>query len=167
MGVRSDMVLDWADETVDVETGHAGTGHAETAEEGGMDVQEFRLALPPIPPSISVARRLVRDTAIDLPEGLVADAELLTSEVVTNAIRYGGGNIELSADRADGSLTIAVYDDGDPVPDPDAAGPAPDAVSGRGLRIVAQVASEWGISTDPSRPGKTVWFRLESDDSAD
>lgn len=125
-----------------------------------MTKQALHVTLPGIPPSISVARRIVRDAAGDLPASLIGDAELLVSELVTNAIRYGGSTIELTADREGESLRIAVHDDGDDLPRTDGAGPAPDAVSGRGLRIVEQVAADWGVTTETTRSGKTVWFRL-------
>ncbi|MGK2875250.1 MAG: ATP-binding protein [Nocardioides sp.] len=122
------------------------------------------MSLPPIPPSISVARRIVRDAAGDLPSSVVGDAELLTSELVTNAIRYGGRSIELFAERVDNLLTVAVSDDGAELPSTTETGPAADAVSGRGLRIVEQVARDWGIRTEENRPGKTVWFRVAAED---
>ena len=117
---------------------------------------EAAFELPPTADSIGRARGIIRDLDADLPGDVVDDAELLVSEVVTNAIRHGGPLIKLSLLVDDHGLTIRVYDGARTMPVP--RHPDVDVPSGRGLQIVEQVASAWGIVLEPT--GKTVWFRV-------
>ncbi len=58
--------------------------------------EEVHVVLPSDPRSIAHARSVVNDATRTLSPDTGGDAELLTSELVTNAIRYGGPTIELS-----------------------------------------------------------------------
>ncbi len=93
--------------------------------------------------------------------GVAADVvgvvELLTSELVTNAVRYSDGPIGLSLRERPAGLRVLVSD-GSPVP-PIARHPAPTDLSGRGMLIIDALASRWGV--DPELDGKTVWFELD------
>ncbi|MFI9246018.1 SpoIIE family protein phosphatase [Streptomyces sp. NPDC053086] len=107
------------------------------------------------PREVARARRLVRERLLDwgLPQ-TVETAELLVSEVVTNAIRHAEGDrIGLRVVRTD-ALLFEVTDDEPALPAMIAAGP--DDESGRGLRVVSRLAREWGASATGHR--KTVWF---------
>jgi anti-sigma regulatory factor (Ser/Thr protein kinase) len=128
--------------------------------------EEVQILLPSDPRSISQARSIVNEVAQSLPAEAAADAELLTSELVTNAIRYGGSRIKLSVSTSDGGLTVQVYDDGGGIPSPGDTAVSPGAVSGRGLQMVDRVAHAWGVSSDEQLPGKTVWFRISADTDA-
>jgi len=101
---------------------------------------------------------MVRAEGAGVRPELAADAELLTSEVVSNAVMHGAPPLSLSVRAGDGHLTVAVSDGGEDLPRFPAGDADPDAVGGRGLRIVQLLASAWGIHT--SARGKTVWFRL-------
>jgi anti-sigma regulatory factor (Ser/Thr protein kinase) len=107
------------------------------------------------------ARRAVR-TALGsgLPRETTDLAELLTSELVTNAIRHGTGSVTLVMNCADGVLAISVSDDDPTMPlvQPD----EPLAAGGRGVRMVQRMAQEWGVTARESGPGKVVWFRLQT-----
>jgi len=87
------------------------------------------------------------------------DAELVISELVTNALRHGLGDIVVRTSVADGHLLqVSVTDSGPELP---ALQPVePDRVGGVGLRIVDRLASEWGVAPFPG--GKTVWAILVS-----
>ncbi|GIG27773.1 hypothetical protein Cma02nite_03730 [Cellulomonas marina] len=89
-------------------------------------------------------------------------AELLTGEVVANAVVHGPATgevrIELSMDAA--VVRVSVSDDGHGHPRP--RHPEPTALSGRGLAIVEALSSAWGTHTSPTG-GTTVWFELEVD----
>ncbi|MFH9941919.1 SpoIIE family protein phosphatase [Streptomyces murinus] len=101
------------------------------------------------------ARRLVREQLLawGLPEP-VETAELLVSEVVTNAVRHAEGDrIGLRVVRTD-ALLFEVTDDEPTLPAMIAAGPRDEY--GRGLRVVSRLAREWGASATGHR--KTVWF---------
>jgi anti-sigma regulatory factor (Ser/Thr protein kinase) len=90
-------------------------------------------------------------------EGLVADAELLTSELVTNAVLHARSDIVVSVAVADGSAEIGVTDESAVPPAPRTA--AESAESGRGLRLVDRLAVDWGVAHLGA--GKQVWFRLD------
>ncbi|MDT0265424.1 SpoIIE family protein phosphatase [Streptomyces sp. DSM 44915] len=96
--------------------------------------------------------RTLRDWGLD---ELVDPAELLVSELVTNAVRHARGPVEVRVVRGS-SLLIEVTD---PVPDPPHERTAtPDDEGGRGLSIVSREARRWGTRSGPA--GKTVWFEL-------
>ncbi|WP_251095588.1 SpoIIE family protein phosphatase [Streptomyces sp. Caat 7-52] len=107
------------------------------------------------PREVARARRLVRERLLDW--GLsqaVETAELLVSEVVTNAVRHAEGDrIGLRVVRTD-ALLFEVTDDEPALPAMITAGPGDE--SGRGLRVVSRLAREWGASAAGHR--KTVWF---------
>jgi anti-sigma regulatory factor (Ser/Thr protein kinase) len=94
-----------------------------------------------------------------VPADLIDMTQLLTSELVTNAVTHGegqGGKVTLEirsfgcclgVDVSDGSL-------GSPV----VCSPADDTEHGRGLLLVARIADSWGYYFDTGR--KHVWFHL-------
>jgi anti-sigma regulatory factor (Ser/Thr protein kinase) len=93
----------------------------------------------------------------------VADvAELLSSELVTNAVVHAHTAVELLAARDDtGGLRVDVYDRAPAdhlEPQPRRADPV--AEGGRGLAIVASLATSWGV--DEAGNGKSVWFTLST-----
>lgn len=116
---------------------------------------------PAAPDAVRTARSLVRRTLDEWRLAHVGDiAALLVSELVTNALRHAAGPIGVRLvcprDGADGVLLVEVSD---PLPDlPRERVAHPDDEDGRGLRLVASVASRWG--TRPGEAGKTVWFEL-------
>lgn len=85
------------------------------------------------------------------------DAQLLATELVTNAVRHARGPIDVRAYVRDGFLRMEVWDH-----DPDAAPAARTADSddedGRGLDIVEKVSSRWGWRS--SNGAKVVWIDL-------
>lgn len=117
------------------------------------DVAQWRLALEAS--EVGRARRLVRERLLQwgLPEA-VETAQLLVSEVVTNAIRHAHTHhVVLRLVRTD-ALLWEVFDDDHELPVLLSAGR--DDETGRGLRVVGALAREWGSSR--SADGKTVWF---------
>jgi anti-sigma regulatory factor (Ser/Thr protein kinase) len=119
------------------------------------DVAEWRLARDPA--EVGRARAAVRE---QLNEWGLARleyvAELLVSELVTNAVRHGRGRlVQLRLVRGD-TLLCEVDDDDHDLPTLLSAGPADEC--GRGLRVVSTLAREWGTSRTST--GKTVWFEL-------
>jgi len=84
-------------------------------------------------------------------------AALLTSELVTNAIRHERGEtVTLAIDCSRDQLRVDVHDTSRSVPAPVRA-PA-EAETGRGLTLVATLADEWGFY--PTLWGKAVYFTL-------
>lgn len=89
---------------------------------------------------------------------VVEEAQLLVSELVTNAIRYGAPPIELQVRCAgEDQLQIWVRDSEPSIPQP--VEPGPDAEGGRGLLLVDLVSEEWGHEGDGE--GKAIWFTLK------
>ncbi|GHI98219.1 hypothetical protein TPA0906_00850 [Streptomyces olivaceus] len=118
-------------------------------------VAEWRLARDPA--EVGRARAAVREQlhTWGLP-GPAASAELMVSELVTNAVRHSHARpVELRLVRAD-TLLCEVDDDDHELPALRSAGPEDE--TGRGLRVVSTLAREWGASR--TRAGKTVWFEL-------
>ncbi|MEV4336115.1 SpoIIE family protein phosphatase [Streptomyces sp. NPDC049590] len=110
--------------------------------------------LDPEPTVVSRARRLVGEqlSAWDLEEA-VFTTELIVSELVTNAIRYGRPPVRLRLLRPGSALVCEVYDAGGSTPHMRRARIFDEG--GRGLLLVAQLAERWG--TRHERTGKTVW----------
>ncbi|MBM6403433.1 ATP-binding protein [Phycicoccus sp. CSK15P-2] len=115
------------------------------------------------PASVSQVRReIVADLETrDLPEDLVGEAEIVASELLTNAVRHArplsDGSVRVRWKIRGDVVEVEVTDGGGAtVPKP-----APRTVwlsSGRGLRIVRSLAHEWGVTED--RTGNVVWATL-------
>ncbi len=87
---------------------------------------------------------------------LLDDAQLVVTELATNAVVHARSPFSVELQRRDGGVRLAVRDAGRARPilrDPD-----PLDTSGRGLRIVAALAAGWGV--EPDGDGKTVWADL-------
>lgn len=123
---------------------------------------EFLVALPSTDAAPAMARHLVAAICRGRPEPAVDIALILTSELVTNAVRYGSEPISLGISLAYGVLHVDVYDGSRVAPRPSPDG-QPDSENGRGLLIVAELASDWGARTRAGSPGKIVWFDLRLD----
>ncbi|MGY1437757.1 ATP-binding SpoIIE family protein phosphatase [Streptomyces reniochalinae] len=117
--------------------------------------------LPPEPRSVARARELAREqlTAWDL-EALGDTTELLVSELVTNALRYGEGNIRLRL-LLERTLVCEVWDAGQVQPRRRRAHDTDEG--GRGLQLVDLLSTGWGSRRVPS--GKAVWFQLPRPES--
>lgn len=117
------------------------------------------LRLQPVSTAPAEARRAVRSAGATHVATTVTDtAELLASELVTNAITHGAGLVTIAIECEDGTLAVAVSDDDPafPVVQPEQLF----AVRGRGLRMVDSMASAWGVAARAEGPGKVVWFRV-------
>ena len=110
------------------------------------------------------ARRHVRGRlAQEVPPHVVADIELLTSELVSNAVRHAtmdaSDTIGLNIAIGPQTIRVTVIDGGtgfdstklDPSPGPDEGG--------WGLFLVEQMSDRWGIDEDPHG----VWFEIDRD----
>lgn len=119
------------------------------------------IALPSDASAAAIARQFVEDNRDHIRPDLVEDAQLLVSEVVTNAVRHGRGEITLVVRVDEPSIGVAVADSGDELPAKPQDAPPPSQTSGRGLMIVDALASAWGVTPNPDpAPGKVVWFEL-------
>ena len=122
-----------------------------------MSPRSRRWLLPSEPASIGRARHSVLRTCQAWELGDVANAELVVSEVVANAVLHGWGHISLRLfDTGDG-LRIEV-EDSNPAPPVTTDGHA-NRLGGYGMQIVERLA-DWGWR--PSGTGKVVWAKIRS-----
>ncbi|NYG06846.1 two-component sensor histidine kinase [Phycicoccus badiiscoriae] len=109
-----------------------------------------------------IRKALVDDLeARDVSAAVVDEAEIVVSELVSNAIRHArplaDGNLRVHWKVKGGVVEVEVTDGGSE----STPRPAPRTIwapSGRGLRIVRSLAHEWGVTED--RNGSTVWASL-------
>lgn len=143
-------------------TATAGTGvTARRVDVGGL---VRRTAFVSEDRSVGRARAFVREVAAGFPAELVADAELLVSELATNAVLHGsvyGGMFGVVVRPSAGWVYVAVIDCGGRTV-PQVVGAGAGAVSCRGLAMVAELAGKWGVAKEPGF-GHRVWFGLASD----
>ncbi|MFP8961258.1 ATP-binding protein [Streptomyces nanhaiensis] len=100
-------------------------------------------------------------------QDVLETAELVLSELVTNAVRVRVPNdrqvgVRIAHSRSDGLLRLEVSDAGNGWPrlrKPDA-----DETGGRGLLLVESLAHRWGVRRRACGIGKTVWAELKAPD---
>lgn len=109
------------------------------------------------------ARSFVRDTLADAGLDAVSDdATLVVSELVTNALLHARPPVVVRVTaRVDGAR-VEVEDASPSLPVRPLA--KPDAMTGRGLRFVATLATAWGV--EPTEGGKLVWCDLSAESPA-
>ena len=120
--------------------------------------------LPAEAASVPVARRFVRAALTELgASGAIDTAESLVSELATNVVLHARTPFTIEASRDGDIIRICVLD----------ASPVParlrsygsESTTGRGLRLVASQASDWGMHRQG--PGKVVWFEIAADGPAE
>jgi anti-sigma regulatory factor (Ser/Thr protein kinase) len=84
-----------------------------------------------------------------------SDADLTVSELVTNAVIHGSGDVTVCLTRLDGRARVEVQDFGPATVSYSES--TTSAVGGRGLQIVNEIALAWGTEAASPGPGKTVW----------
>ncbi|MFI2375430.1 ATP-binding protein [Streptomyces sp. NPDC018964] len=125
----------------------------------------WRVALPHTTAAVPVARALVRTALAEREHAADCDtAELLTAELVANAVEHtpGSSPIELVVRLLPTGCQVEVHD-ADPEPPGDLTRPArgvpdPWQEHGRGLLLIRTLSSSCGHR--PTESGKAVWFRL-------
>lgn len=125
-------------------------------------------------PSVTLARREVAKILQAAGVQSSGLAELLTSELVTNAIEYAGTDFDLVVEFVDPHLRVEIHDGAavddmlrdlirdltnDPMVNSD-----PLARQGRGLMMVGKTAVRFGL-IDKVSDGKAVWFEMHRDDA--
>jgi anti-sigma regulatory factor (Ser/Thr protein kinase) len=121
----------------------------------------YEVELARDPDSPAEARRALGEVSDHLTPRRLEDAQLLVSELVTNAIRHAGlhdqDQIKLIVVAGDRTLRIEVCDPGHgfEVTEPN---PDPTRPSGWGLYLVRELSDRWGVD----RSAQTrVWFELD------
>jgi hypothetical protein len=124
--------------------------------------------LPVQPMSLPIARGWLSDVVevwresgqvVDGPSSgdLLDVAQLLLTELLSNALRHSETPILVAAALHEGLLRVEVTDSGHRMPKMRQAGPGETA--GRGLQLVDTLSSSWGVT--PLEHGKRVWFELD------
>ena len=117
------------------------------------------LTLPTTSLAAGLARRHIATIGASWPADFRDLALLLTSELVTNALRYGNGGIRLTVRQTPHALRVEVHDANPEAPrlsrNLDGT-----AEQGRGLHIIDSLATCWGHTPSADPAGKTVWFEL-------
>jgi anti-sigma regulatory factor (Ser/Thr protein kinase) len=117
----------------------------------------FSLALPRDPLASFLARRAIREHLADvLPASTLADVTLAVSELVTNAVLHGSGEIELRIEADDTQVKGEVIDEGAGFERQIREEGGVEDVAGRGLLIVGQLADSWGVHEGTTH----VWFQI-------
>src|SRR2546430_1640382 len=128
------------------------------------DSAVLSLELPPRSEAPAAARRAL--TALNGTLHLISgerlrDAQLMASELVTNAIVHGGDRerpVRMEVRANEDSMRVTVIDAGNGF-DPDRlVGPSPEQAGGWGLPVVASLAYRWGVDTATL---KSVWFEID------
>jgi anti-sigma regulatory factor (Ser/Thr protein kinase) len=111
--------------------------------------------LPPDPASPAAARHFVVE-ALGAVDGDLDVIELLTSELVTNAVLHARTSVGVSVEVHAGMVRVAVRD-GSLAP-PVLRRYDRAAITGRGLQLLDALADRWGV--DEAKAGKQVWFEM-------
>ena len=115
-----------------------------------------KLELPADVAGCSRARRFVEEALGQATEELCANASLLVSEVVGNAVLHASGPLTVEVLQKGGAYRVAVSD-GSPTP-PSEKGYRTDDATGRGVQLLECLAAAWGCKR--TETGKVVWFDL-------
>src|SRR3954447_11013314 len=123
----------------------------------------LNLRLPSRVEAASAARKALASLNGDLhliSGARLFDAQLLTSELVTNAVRATpDDSVHVSVRASDAILRVEVGSTGPSFDPAKVPGPTDGQPGGWGLRIVDVIARRWGA--DPRPGGVTVWFEIE------
>ena len=116
------------------------------------------VSLGPDTGGVPLARQFLRDHCRDWScPGVLDDALVVVTELVTNALVHAGPFCELRAVLSGGVLRLQVSDSGVGMPDPRAATDTDEG--GRGLLLVNALCAAWGTVALPAG-GKVVWAEL-------
>ncbi|MEU0213629.1 ATP-binding protein [Streptomyces sp. NPDC006265] len=133
----------------------------------GANEPQFKASFPAEREAISRVRHQLRTRLEeDGLAGVADDVVLICSELVANAVLHGclgfppGITVQVTVVWSDVQLRLDVRD-------PSGARPkerefSASRTSGRGLRLVDELSDRWGVETDPSGSGKTVWTELDA-----
>jgi anti-sigma regulatory factor (Ser/Thr protein kinase) len=133
----------------------ATPGRTDDSQRHGPHIECIR-SFPGSPDAIPEVRRMIAPLQLDA--ATAATAELLISELASNAVRHARTPFEVRVFAGPSGLHVEVVD-GSTAP-PILGDWGVEAERGRGLRIVDSLASAWGVE---ERAGnKAVWFELGS-----
>jgi anti-sigma regulatory factor (Ser/Thr protein kinase) len=130
----------------------------------------FELAhFAPTPESVPLARHRIAAFLAQsgCPREISADATLIVSELATNAIRHVTASSGFSLCVTLGPVGIRI-ECVDPAWNnkPHVERPSEDSQFGRGMQLIALLASAWGVRSNEDARQKTVWALLEVSDAS-
>ena len=121
------------------------------------DDRHASIELPATPRTPERARTFVADTLHGTPYDTIGDdVALVVSELITNAVMHTRAAVVLTLQAGDGRVRVEVHDQ---LGGAFARLGGARAEGGRGLDIVATLASAWGVETVVD-DGKMVWAEL-------
>ncbi len=115
------------------------------------------LTIPPSTRMVGEARRWFKAGLAGWDRDVAADAESLFSELATNAVKHGRGQVTITVRLTPQAIRCEVHDRGWRMPCR-AFRPDLDREAGRGIGIVTALAHAWGVRR--CLRGKTVWFEI-------
>jgi anti-sigma regulatory factor (Ser/Thr protein kinase) len=122
-----------------------------------LPAEEAVRAFAATPDAPRAARRFVLETLHDWRDcRLMADAQLVVSELTTNAVIHAHSNFTVTIAALEDVVRISVTDNNPVLPT--SRDPSLQATGGRGLRIVNVLAERWFAESRPH--GKVVWADL-------
>ncbi|HUA47215.1 MAG TPA: ATP-binding protein [Solirubrobacteraceae bacterium] len=117
------------------------------------DTRSFPHETQSVPEARRFATSVLRGTSADTLEAV----ELMVSELATNCIRHTNSGFDLTITRTGDDIRVEASDHAGGTPT--MRSPKPTDASGRGLKIIDMLSSEWGVRPHGSA-GKTVWFTI-------
>jgi hypothetical protein len=139
---------------------HAPAGGVVPSVDGRSLGAEVLADFLPEPKAPRDARRFVSDTLRRKGHdaGLINDAQLVVSELATNAVIHARSAFSVGVRSSHRGARLSVRDASPRRPV--IPGRASETGRGRGLRLVAALAADWGV-LEAATTGKTVWAELE------
>lgn len=120
---------------------------------------EEAAVFPAEPESVGGARRFVRGVLSEWGlDACEADVSQLVTELATNSVIHGRSSFEVAMSFGDDTLRLSVADRSRRVPTRKSH--TVQAMTGRGMHLVAAFADSWGIEQRSS--GKAVWCVLRT-----
>jgi anti-sigma regulatory factor (Ser/Thr protein kinase) len=106
------------------------------------------------------ARRAIEEHfGVTVDAAMLASVELLTTELVSNAVRHGGADeqqvVVMHVALAKDCLRVEVCDHGDGF---EPGQPRPYGEGGYGLFLVSEVSTRWGVSREDAT---CTWFEID------
>lgn len=119
--------------------------------------RKFPREIPEIPRSRQFVSSVLEDNGVAATDAIL----LVTSELMTNAVRHGAGEVEFRVELQGLVVRLEVLDDGRAQVEAPDATPSPTSLGGRGLLLVREVSKRWGSGR--SADGRTcVWAELST-----
>ncbi len=115
------------------------------------------------PRAVSEARHYVTAELADVRREVVDEVAVMVSELVTNCVLHTDTDFRVRVDHDREHVRVEVTDYGDGTPEQRV--PPISEPTGRGLRIVRELADDFGVRPLARPPGKTVWFSVDLDAS--